>query len=70
MAEKKKKVSKFIKMRQANAKHCEKGTETTKKKLDNSINAYVENAVKGGMTKTEARAKVRAFTGCKTKKKK
>lgn len=66
----KKKVSKFIKMRQANAKHCAKGTDTTKVRLDKAIDAYINNAVKSGMSKAEAKVKVRNFTGCSTKKKK
>jgi hypothetical protein len=65
-----KKVSSFIKMRQANAKFCEKGTEGSKSTLDKSITRYMDDAVKGGKTKTEAKANVRKFTGCSMKKKK
>lgn len=66
----KKKVSSFVKMRQANAKYCDSANDTNKKRLDSAIEKYIDDAVKGGKTKTEAKDNVKKFTGCSTKKKK
>ena len=67
MAEKKQ-LSKFLKMKKANKRYCDNPSDRNKKRLDNSINAYVKDAVGKGKTKTEARDVVKNNTGCKVKK--
>ena len=55
MAKKRKKVTKYQRMQRAAKKACENSTKETRAKYKAAASAYIDDAVKKGKTKTEAR---------------